>query len=238
MEAPYCVIDVPGKLSIVILVENRLLQDYSFFEDDKTLKYCLSCTKRYPRCDDCGAPIGPDGTTLDDSRHLCPECRRIAYFEPGLVTPIKQKVFVFVTTAMGMPINHEIKFSLEDRNFLNKKATQIHGDLNGLFYRKGDDYNIYVLYGLREKDLITVIAHEMAHAWQAENCPDDIELEDQEGFAQWVAYKALNYYSLDNFSRLMVYGDTVYTKGLVKILEIEKKSGARGVFDYMKHNGQ
>lgn len=212
-----------------------LLQDYGFFEGNKDLKYCLNCMKLYPRCDDCGAPIGRDGTTLDDGRHLCSDCRHAAYFDPALVTPIKERVFAFVRSSMGMPVTHDIDFSLRDRKYLNNKTSDIHGDLNGLFYRRGDDYYIYVLYGLREKDLICVIAHEITHAWEAENCSDDMELIDQEGFAQWVAYKALNYFSLADFANLMKEGDTVYSTGLVKMLELEKKSGASGVFYYMKH---
>jgi hypothetical protein len=210
-----------------------LLKDYSFFEGNQALKFCLSCTRNYPRCDDCGAPIGPNGTTLADNRHLCPDCSRVAYFQPGLVTPIKERVFNFVKNNMKMTIKHDIAFSLEDRNFLNSKATDIHGDLNGLFHRKGEDFSIYVLYGLREKDLITVIAHEIAHVWQSENCSDNMALEDQEGFAQWVAYKALCYYSMVDFARLMTEGDTVYSTGLVKMLEIENKNGASGVFSFM-----
>ncbi len=67
-------------------------------------------------------------------------------------------------------------------------------DINGLFYRKNDDFNVYVLYGLRKKDLIWVLAHEITHAWQAENCSDRLTTEEREGFAQWVAYHtALNF---------------------------------------------
>ena len=222
-----------GKVDRCRSCGNPLLDEYSFFEGNKTLKFCLACTKKYPRCDNCGAPIGPNGTTLDDNRHICPDCSRVAYFQPGLVTPIKDRVFKYVKDVMGMKIKHDIAYSLEDRNFLNNKATDIHGDLNGLFYRKGDKYNIYILYGLREKDLIAVIAHEIAHAWQAENCSDNIALEDQEGFAQWVAYKALSYFSLGDFAGLMTEGDTVYATGLNKMLNIEKNGGASGVFSYM-----
>jgi hypothetical protein len=150
------------------------------------------------------------------------------------VTPIKERVFSFVENNLGMEIKHNVSFSLQDRNYLNDKATQIHGDLNGLFYRKGDNFNVYVLYGLREKDLIAVIAHELAHAWQAENCNNKLELEDQEGFAQWTAYKTLEHFSYREFGELMVEGSTVYATGLVKMLSIEKERGAAGVFSYIK----
>jgi hypothetical protein len=211
-----------------------LLKDYSFFEGNKALKYCFACIARYPRCDDCGAPSGPSGTKLDDGRNLCPECRKVALFDLGIITSIKKKVFAFVTVNMRMPVKHNIGFSLQDRNFLNQKASKIHGDLNGLFYRKGDNYDIYVLYGLREKDLLSVLAHELTHAWEAENCGDDGPLEDQEGFAQWVAYKTLINFAYSDYASLMTEGDNIYAKGLTKMLKIEQNGGAGGVFGYIK----
>jgi hypothetical protein len=129
-----------------------------------------------------------------------------------------------------MPIDHVVNFSLEDRNFLKKKANGIHGDLNGLFYQKGDKFYIYVLYGLREKDLISVLAHEIGHAWQAENGPQNASLEDQEGFAQWVAYKALIHFGYPEFAKLLEEGDSVYSKGLNKMLKLEINGGTPAVF--------
>lgn len=211
-----------------------LLDDYTFFEGNKSFKYCSNCVVKYPRCDDCGAPIGPDGVTLDDGRHLCPDCRRVAYFQPGLVESIRQKVQPFVTGNMGMPVKHNLNFSLKGQDFLKQKAKDIHGDINGLFYRKGNEFDIYLLYGLREKDLISVIAHELSHAWQAENCPKDILLENQEGFAQWVAYKALKAFGHDDFANLMTEGDNIYARGLTRMLRLEANGGPKAVFDFIK----
>lgn len=211
-----------------------LLNDFTFYEGNKEVKYCSKCVDKYPRCDDCGAPIGPDGTTLNDGRHLCPDCRRIAYFDLTLVNSIKNKVLAFVSGNMGMPVMHRVNFSLEDQGFLKQKAKDIHGDINGLFYRKGGEFDIYILYGLREKDLISVIAHEYSHAWQSENCPKDMGLENQEGFAQWVAYKALRSSGHDDFAALMSDGDNIYAKGLNKMLKLESQRGAGAVFEFIK----
>jgi hypothetical protein len=135
---------------------------------------------------------------------------------------------------MGMPVEHTVHFSLEDKAFIKTKANGIPGDLKGLFYRKGNNYNIYVLYGLREKDLIEVIAHEMAHAWQAENCRDDMPLEDQEGFSQWIGYKTLSGFGYEDFARLMTQGDTIYAKGLSKMLKMEQTGGKGAVLEFIK----
>jgi hypothetical protein len=135
---------------------------------------------------------------------------------------------------MNMPVERDIDFSLQDKDFLKKKARGIHGDLNGLFYQRADNFYIYVLYGLRDKDYISVIAHEYCHAWQAENCPDDMPLEVQEGFAQWVAYKTLIHFGHQQFAELMKFGDNVYAQGLNKMLKIEKARGPQAVFKMIR----
>jgi hypothetical protein len=133
-----------------------------------------------------------------------------------------------------MPIRREIDFSLRGKEYLQSKAKGIHGDLNGLFYRKGNDYYIYALYGLREKDYVSVLAHETAHAWQAENCPDDLPLEDLEGFAQWIAYRTLINFGYQDFADLLKEGDSIYSTGLNKLLDMEARYGARAVFDHVR----
>lgn len=212
-----------------------LLRDYNYFEGNETLKYCSGCVARYPICANCGAPSGSQATKLDDGRYLCPECRSVALFEPGLVTPIKKQVISYLDGRLGIRIEHSIKYSLQDKDFLKMKAKNTHGDLNALFYRKGDDYNIYVLYGLRKKDLIGAIAHEITHAWQAENCGSNLRHEDQEGFAQWAAYHTLLYFDYEQFAMNLRSGTSDYASGLRKMLEIEKHAGSKAVFDYIKN---
>jgi hypothetical protein len=210
-----------------------LLTEYAFFEGDRSIKYCKQCLKRYPPCADCGAPSGPNATKLDDGRYLCPDCRSIAFFDSRLVTPVKEQVLTFLDRGMGMQIAHKISYSLKDVTFLEQRSKGIHGDLNGLFYRKGEDYNIYVLYGLRKKDLVGVLAHEMAHVWESENCKSDLTLEDLEGFAQWVAYHALLGLGFEQHAETLSLGSTIYAQGLRKMLEMEVKGGPGAVFDYI-----
>ncbi len=211
-----------------------LLSEYAFFEGDRSIKYCQQCVSKYPPCADCGAPSGPNATKLEDGRYLCPDCRGIAFFEARMVTPVKEQVLSFLEREMGMHISHEISYSLQDVKFLENKSRTTHGDLNGLFYRKGDDFDIYVLYGLRKKDLVAVLAHEMAHAWESENCRRDLPLEDLEGFAQWVAYHALMNLGYEGYARTLANGKNIYAEGLRRMLEIQARSGSRAVFDYIK----
>ena len=211
-----------------------ILRDYTYFEGNDSMKYCTGCVARYPACADCGAPSGTRAAKLDDGRYLCPICMESALFESSLVTPVKKRVLSFLNDNLGMTLVHQINYSMQGKDFLDAKTSGAHGDLNGLFYRKGDDYNIYILYGLRRQDLVWVLSHEIAHAWQAENTSGNLELEDLEGFAQWVAYNALKYFGYERFAATLTAGNTMYSKGLNKMLDLEKAGGAGAVFEYIR----
>ncbi len=215
---------------------DALLRDYEYFEGDETRKYCKTCVARYSPCADCGAPVGSRGSKLDDGRYLCPQCRAEAIFEPHLVTPIKKKAVGFLEGQLRIKVNHKINYELQDKIFLERKSKNMSNDINGLFYRKGDDYNIYVLYGLRKTDMIWVIAHEITHAWQAENCSENMKKIDREGFAQWTAYHAVRYFGHKKYAENMRNGDSVYSSGLNKMLNIEKNGGVEAVMSYIKKN--
>ena len=209
---------------------------YSWFDGDSTKKYCQNCISRYPECADCGAPTGKNSIRLDDNRILCRACYKEAYFSPQKVSSIKHKVLTYIESALGMKIKHKVKYTLQGQDFIKKKSEGISGDINGLFYRLNDNFEIYILYGLRKKDLYQVIPHEIAHAWAAENCPRNMSLEDAEGFAQWVAYHALGNFGYSDFRETLLEGNTMYAAGLRKMLKIEKQKGIQGVFSYITKN--
>jgi hypothetical protein len=213
---------------------DAILGTFKYFENDESKKYCLKCVSEYPSCADCGAPSGPTGTRLDDGRYLCPDCRRYAIFNPAYITPIKKDVLEFLRNGMRMQITHDINYSVQDKKSLEKKSKHLSKDINGLFYRKNDDFNVYVLYGLRKQDLIWVLAHEMTHAWQSENCSQKLTDLDREGFAQWIAYHTAMNFGYRQYGENMRSGESLYCSGLNKMIDIEKNEGFKAVFDYIK----
>lgn len=224
-----------NKLDKCHVCGNPITGEYMWFDNDKSKKYCPMCVKKYPHCADCGAPAGPFSTKLDDGRILCPDCYRTAYFQPEHVSAIKKKVTSYLESMLDMKINHKIRFVLEGRGFIKKKSKGISSDVNGLFYRQNGNFEIYVLYGLRAKELYQVLPHEIAHAWMAENCTSEISVEEAEGFAQWVAYHALGYFGFKDYRKILLEGESVYAKGLRRMMEIEENKGLKAVFDYFKY---
>ena len=209
---------------------NPIRGQYMWFEGDSTRMYCPDCVARYPRCASCGAPSGRRSKTLEDGRILCRACYNEGYFDPAQVKYVKEKVLEFMEKHLNMNIQHKIKYILQGQDYIKAKSDGASGDLNGLFHRHRDIYEIYVLYGLRDKDLYQVIPHEIAHAWAAENCRENLMLEEAEGFAQWVAYHTLRHFGFTEFSDTLLKGDNEYARGLRMMLEIERKSGRQAVF--------
>lgn len=225
--------DCIKKADLCFICGQPIIGQYGIFEGKNDRKYCQKCIAKYPKCSSCGAPVGLSGIDLDDGRHLCSRCYAAGLFRADQVSAVKAEVLNYLSSHLDMNVSHKITYTLQGEDFIKEKSHGLSGDLNGLFYRKGDKFDIYVLYGLRRNDLYQVLAHEIAHAWMSENAKHERSLEESEGFAQWVAYHFLGHRGLQEQQRMLLIGDDVYASGLRKMLQIEKERGQRGVLDYV-----
>ena len=210
-------------------------------------KYCKKCYECYPHCSGCGVPAGPSGVKLRDERTLCSDCYAVAIFnrEKG------QKIFEEVREILKKSHEMFVKFPIKEINLVDKTR------LNELLINKSLEYipddgvaglhyyekingrirvsEIYILNGLTPQRIFAVIAHEYSHAWQAENCPDKQDNMVREGFAEWVSFKLLKTKGYnDEAEKMLETKDPVYGAGLKKYIELEKKYGELGVFNYAK----
>lgn len=225
--------DCMKKTDLCAICGEPIIGQYGVFEGNLNRKYCQKCIDRYPKCSSCGAPVGLSDNVLEDGRHLCASCYAAGLFRGDQVAAIKTEALNYLSSYLDMNISHKITYTLQGEDFIQEKSNGLSGDLNGLFYRKGDNFSIYVLYGLRPNDLYQVLAHELAHAWMSENAKSERSLEESEGFAQWVAYHFLGHRGLQEQQQLLLAGDDVYASGLRLMLQIEKERGRRGVIEFV-----
>jgi hypothetical protein len=107
----------------------------------------------------------------------------------------------------------------------------IHGDvpegLCGLFQKDHrGNASIHILSHLTESRATAVLAHELAHAWQAENCPDEQGDRIREGFAEWVAWKLLDGLEGCDAERELIEERTdEYGRGFQVFLDFEAERG-------------
>jgi len=110
---------------------------------------------------------------------------------------------------------------------------------------------IQVNGNLPEAVATEVIAHEYAHNWAAENMVVDLASTPEitnneelrsilrklivEGFAQWVAFKIMDYYGLESsMSGIYLWGFDEYGEGFRVLYWLEEKLGFQAVLDFVK----
>jgi len=182
--------------------------------------------------------VGQDSVLLDDGRIICKDCLPKGYYKLEDVLPFKETVLKFMEENLGMKVKHRVKYLLVGRDRLKEENKHGSEDQSGLFVRKNHDFKVLILYGLRQGEIFQVLPHEIAHAWQAENCGFDLELIDLEGFAEWVSYKFLDHVKFEYKQEVMLKREDVYGKGLRKMLDIEKRGGPEAVFGYITTAGR
>jgi len=167
----------------------RLLTHGYFFLRDRSDRYCPECIAARPRCDACSAPVGDQHWTLHDGRVLCARCHATAIIDLDVARQLYDETVAAVAAQLGLALRVGVEFRLVDAPTLTNIRAEGSGEHTadektlGLYQRQGRLRAIYLLYGLPKLLFRTVVAHEYAHAWQAESCPllEDDSL--REGFA-------------------------------------------------------
>jgi len=182
--------------------------------------------------------VGRDSVLLDDRRIICTDCLPKGYYRLADIIPLKETVVRFMEEGLGMRIKHRMEYLLVGKDRLKEENKEGSGDESGLFVRRDDDFKVPILYGLRKGEIYQVLPHEIAHAWQVENCRTDLEAIDAEGFAEWVSYRFLDQVKYSHKQEGMLKRLDVYGKGLRKMLDIERRGGQEAVFKYIKTAGK
>jgi hypothetical protein len=106
----------------------------------------------------------------------------------------------------------------------------------GLFFRRGRKRAIYVEYGLPQILMIQVMAHEVAHAWQGENCPLLRDPFVREGFSEWAAYRVLTALGAVKKVALLEQRADLYGQGLRFMLALEHQGGTAVIFQTCRNS--
>jgi hypothetical protein len=172
-------------------------------------------------------------------RNLCERCRSTAVTDPNAAHALYGRMRAALSRQIGMALHEPCQLklvsrhqlmSLVDKSLLYNLDADSRGRCFGLFMRQGAHRSIFIESGLPQIVLLEVMAHEYAHAWQSENCREAGSREVQEGFAEWVAYKLLQYWGCKRRSDRMLRRDDLYGRGLKMVLAWEAEGGVAEVF--------
>ncbi len=136
-----------------------------------------------------------------------------------------------------MRIEHEIAFQFVDSTGDRTGNDDLYRE-SGRFIRLGDDYTVKIIIGLSKAICIETVAHELAHAWQAEHCPNLRGDELVEGFAQWIAGRVLTGMGYTDLVQRLDYRDDVYGRGYRLLIKMEERHGFSGTFRELERMGK
>jgi hypothetical protein len=199
-------------------------------------RFCPSCRTEAPECASCGAPTR-DGRRVGE-RIFCRDCRA-AWVGPGDYDGIYREVISRFRSELGLEIARIPELVIEQ----DGEALAVQGpdaaagaDVCGLYLRdESGRTSIHLLSHLSVVRTTAVLAHELAHAWQAENCPPDQGPRLREGFAEWVAWKLLEGVPGGEGERTVIAGRSdEYGEGYRVFAEIERTRGVSGPVWYAR----
>ncbi|HEY3997604.1 MAG TPA: basic secretory protein-like protein [Candidatus Xenobia bacterium] len=141
-----------------------------------------------------------------------------------------------IMAEMGLKIDRDILLNFRTRDELNTENAGHGGrtlELNG-FYRAYNPESVWVVSGLTKSETIGVMVHELTHAWQSTESPQQ-DRKLTEGFARWVEYHTyLKIGDADTARTIQEDPDPDYGGGLRYLLDLEKKQGIPAVVQFAR----
>lgn len=196
---------------------------------------CSSCVKEKPACSICGGPTVSKKEV--DGRFICPDCRKVAIDTSAEIETLYKEIQNFVQSLTGVKVDASaVPVRLVQADELDTRFAESSGRSfrAHAFYRAYNPEIIYVLSGHSAYDLGPTLAHEYTHAWQSRVCPPQDRMVT-EGFASWVGYKyALSKGYSEQAQQMLRARDPDYGEGLKHCLELEKKSGVKGLVEFVR----
>jgi hypothetical protein len=199
--------------------------------------WCASCAEESRPCSLCGAPArNPE---VVDGRILCDECARHIVDEEAafhrLYSDVRRRLGDLLDRPLGrdpelviVPIEHVDRRGLAGAVPIEK--------LGGVFTREADGRTrIQLISPLTEPRARAVLAHELAHAWQSEHCPENQGIRLREGFAEWVAWASLDGIDSCTRERTKIAGRTdEYGQGFQLFRGLEERGGREAAIRYAR----
>ncbi len=216
---------------------DKLISGRAVYNRTNEMHYCEHCFEFLPHCTACGGAVGQHGHKLADGRFICGQCHETAVYEFATANNLYRRVVAMMSYNLSMRLKSYPALILVDRNQMLQLLKQVSmqktdkpEQVFGMFVQRHQQREIYIQSGLPQILTIEVMAHEYAHAWQAEYCPWLQDALTIEGFAEWAAYRVLTLLAASKKAALMEERADIYGQGLRRMLALEHEGGTAAVF--------
>jgi hypothetical protein len=190
-------------------------------------RFCAACREEASACTSCGAPTRSG--TLRDGRVFCPACHRKLVEDVEDYGKVYRRIQERARTRLGLTLREDVPLIVESAGVIrgHPGLSGSRDALAGMYVRDADgDASIHVISNLTAGRLAAVLAHELAHAWQAEHCPEEQSHRVREGFAEWVAWHLVGDEPGGEAEREIISGRTdEYGHGFRLCAELEARHG-------------
>ncbi len=219
--------------------QKPIVGQYFRFGDSPT-PYCVACSQQRPTCQLCGAPLGADGQRLPGGQTRCGECARTMVLDDQMAQSLYQMVIQQARMIFAQDVQHIPLLRIVDPAELAAVrsryepvapvmgANQPH--VLGFFEQEGPRRTIYVERALPRVTFIGTLAHEYAHAWQADYAPQKQPPLRREGFAEWLSWSLLVALGHIQEAARATRREDEYGRGLRHFIALEKRAGRPAVF--------
>ncbi len=215
----------------------------------KKVNFCDQCSKLEHHCFACGLPVEPGGLALEDGRHYCPRDGSLAIVDAqemqDVVRETIDKLYFGLRDYMTFPTEH-LNVDMIDRI-----------NIDAFFARTGHDYacpdlrgyyqtvtnqagmrthSIHVLTGHTRGSTRATLAHELTHAWVADNVPEERQLGRlaQEGFCELISYLVSE--QLGDTTAMEAIERNAYTRGQFALFkEAKRRYELRTLLDWLHY---
>ena len=199
-------------------------------------RYCEGCRSDAPECSACKAPTR--SPFFVDGRVMCYGCHGNRIEEPDDYALIYERIVARAAEVLGLTVDEMPELVISDeRQIAAARGDQpARSDVCGLYCRDHDGgAKIHLLSHLPEARTTAILAHEYAHAWQAENCPEAQGIRLREGFAEWVAWRVLDGLpGMESEREIIAARDDTYGQGFRIFQDLERRHGTDQAIWYAK----
>ena len=232
---------------------NAFIEKVYIFTDkvtDEKTRVCSDCATSKEFCFLCGLPVKKDFTHLPDDRYICArdvrtavlnedEAREVCNEVRDALDHLLSRFVAFPGTNLTIGIvdrvNLQELFKMPGRD---NTCPNVLGYISSKTKRGVIHHNMSLLGALPRAELKAVCAHELTHAWQAENVPaarkKTLGHDAIEGFCELIAYDLMN--SQSEIEQMKAIRRNAYTRGQIDLfIEAEQRFGFNQIIDWMKY---
>ncbi len=230
------------------MIQGEYLQDYW------GNSYCQRHDGVAPVCDSCGRFVSEEltggGVRYDDGRFVCNICRPTSITDIDEILDLVHEIAGHLAK-FGMKVDYNgIRIHLIGREEMQTLSghhseglrgfTDYREDFRIFGHSRNRSMHMYLLYGMPRMEIISTIAHELAHVWQFNNGRFKNERAWAEGSCNYAAYLVLGRYPgrESSFFRMSLTrdGDDAYGEGFRRVKTLAEAEGMKTWLGHLSRN--